>query len=277
MRAKRFTQVDVFSAEAFRGNPVAVVHDADDLSDEEMAALARWTNLSETCFLLAPRDPRADYRVRIFSSLHEMPFAGHPTLGSCHAWLAAGGKPREAVAMQECPIGLVPVRATAGELAFQAPPLRRAGAVDEILVGRIVAALGLRRDEVLRAEWVDNGAGWLVLVLGDRARLLSLTPDLSSLPGISFGVMAPSGHAGAAYEVRAFIGGDAMPEDPATGSLNAGIARWLVEEGTAPPSPFVIAQGTAMGRAGRIRVEATRGDLWIGGACVTRVDGRLFA
>lgn len=275
MREKRFTQVDVFSTEPFKGNPVAVVHGADDFSDMDMAALARWTNLSETCFLLEPRDPDADYRVRIFSSLREMPFAGHPTLGVCHAWLSAGGVPRSDVVMQECAIGLVPMRIADSMLAFQAPPLVRTGAVDEALVARIVDAFGLRRSEVLRAEWVDNGAGWLALVLHDHARLLALTPDLTSLHGLPIGLIAPSPQTDVAYEVRAFIGGDAMPEDPVTGSLNAGIARWLIETGAAPSS-FVIAQGAAIGRSGRVHVETLDGQIWIGGACVTRVSGTLF-
>lgn len=273
MSTKRFTQVDVFSAEPFRGNPVAVVHGADDFSDADMAALARWTNLSETCFLLEPSDPRADYRVRFFSSLREMPFAGHPTLGTCHAWLSAGGVPHGAMVMQECAIGLVPVRVGDDKLAFEAPPLVQTGAVDEALIERILTAFGLRRNEVQHAEWVDNGAGWLALMLNDDARLLALTPDLASLHGLPIGLIAPS-QGDAAYEVRAFVGGDAMPEDPATGSLNAGIARWLIDTGMAPSS-FTIAQGTAISRMGRLHVKALDGQIWIGGACVTRVDGVL--
>lgn len=275
MQAQRFTQVDVFSAEPFRGNPVAVVHDAEGMSDDEMAALARWTNLSETCFLLPPRDPRADYRVRIFSSLREMPFAGHPTLGVCHAWLASGGSPRGSDVVQECGVGLVSIRRQDGRLAFAAPPLRRTGPVDETLLASIVAAFGLERADVRHAQWVDNGAGWLALMLDDRERLLALSPDLTALYGVPVGLVAPWPGGAAAFEVRAFIGGDAVPEDPATGSFNAGIARWLREERMAPPS-FVIAQGTAIGRAGRIHVESDGAELWIGGACVTRIDGTLY-
>ncbi|MDR3447506.1 PhzF family phenazine biosynthesis protein [Dyella sp.] len=275
MRTKRFSQIDVFSGEPFMGNPVAVVHGADDFSDEDMAALARWTNLSETCFLLEPTDPRADYRVRFFSSLREMPFAGHPTLGTCHAWLSAGGVPRDTQVMQECAIGLVPVRISDRALAFEAPSLVRSGAVDGALVERILIAFGLQRSEVRHAEWVDNGAGWLALMLNDDARLLALKPDLASLHALPIGLIAPS-RGDAAYEVRAFVGGDAMPEDPATGSLNAGIARWLIETGMAPVS-FTIAQGTALGRKGRIHVQASEGRIWVGGACVTRVDGVLHA
>lgn len=274
MRAKRFTQVDVFSSEAFKGNPVAVVHGADDLSDDEMAAMARWTNLSETCFLLPPDDPRADYRVRIFSSLREMPFAGHPTLGSCHAWLAAGGVPRGREVLQSCAVGLVRVRIEDARLAFAAPPLLRTEAVEEPLLSSILRAFGLQRDELRHARWVDNGAGWLCLMLDERARLLSLAPDLSGLHGVPIGVCAPWPGGEAAFEVRAFIGGDAMPEDPATGSLNAGLARWLLDAGMAPPS-FVIAQGTAIGRAGRIHVDRDGDEVWIGGACAVRVEGEL--
>lgn len=275
MRAMRFTQVDVFSAEPFGGNPVAVVHDAEGLSDDRMAALARWTQLSETCFLLPPRDPRADYRVRIFSSLREMPFAGHPTLGTCHAWLAAGGVPREGDVVQECGVGLVQVRQESDRLAFAAPPLLRSGPVDEDLLTSILMAFGLERAEVRHACWVDNGAGWLALMLDDRNRLLALKPDLSGLHGVPIGVLAPWPGGPAAYEVRAFIGGDAVPEDPATGSLNAGIARWLRAGGMAPDA-FVIAQGTALGRTGRIHVRHDGADLWIGGVCVTRVEGTLY-
>lgn len=275
MGAKRFTQVDVFSTAPFGGNPVAVVHDADDVGDAAMAALARWTQLSETCFLLPPRDPLADYRVRIFSSLREMPFAGHPTLGTCHAWLAAGGSPRGRDVVQECGVGLVRVRREGERLAFAAPPLQRSGPVEEALLAKILASFGLARSEVRQARWVDNGAGWLALLLDDRDRLLALSPDLSDLHGLPIGLVAPWPEGPAAFEVRAFIGGDAVPEDPATGSFNAGLAFWLLEEGMAPPS-FVIAQGTAIGRAGRIHVTAEAGDVWIGGACLTRVEGRLY-
>ncbi|MGO4703239.1 PhzF family phenazine biosynthesis protein [Dyella sp. 2RAB6] len=275
MRAKRFTLVDVFSTEAFRGNPVAVVHDAGGMSDQDMLGLARWTNLSETCFLLPADDPAADYRLRIFSTLREMPFAGHPTLGACHAWLAAGGAPRGEVVVQSCSVGLVQVRAGQSRLAFRAPPLLRAGPVEEPLLASILTAFGLHRDEVRHARWVDNGAGWLALMLDDRARLLGLAPDLSGLHGVPIGLCAPWPGGDASFEVRAFIGGDAVPEDPATGSLNAGLARWLLAEGMAPPS-FVIAQGTAIGRAGRIHVHSDGTEVWIGGACVTRVEGQLL-
>ena len=275
MRAKRFTLVDVFSAEAFRGNPVAIVHDADGMTDGDMLALARWTQLSETCFLLPPDDPRADYRVRIFSSLREMPFAGHPTLGACHAWLAAGGRPRGGDVLQSCAVGLVRVRVEGPHRAFAAPPLLRADAVEESLLASILPAFGLRRDELLHARWVDNGAGWLALMLADRARLLELTPDLSGLQGVPIGLCAPWPDGDALFEVRAFIGGDAVPEDPATGSLNAGLARWLLDQGMAPAS-FAIAQGTALGRVGRIHVHDDGTDVWIGGVCTTRVEGQLF-
>lgn len=275
MRAKRFTLVDVFSTVAFRGNPVAVVHAADGLSDADMLALARWTNLSETCFLLPPDDPRADYRVRIFSSLREMPFAGHPTLGSCHAWLAAGGVPRGREVLQSCAVGLVRVRAEDARLAFAAPPLLRTDAVEEPLLSTILRAFGLQRDELRHACWVDNGAGWLCLMLDERERLLGLAPDLSGLHGVPIGVCAPWSGGEAAFEVRAFIGGDAVPEDPATGSLNAGLARWLLDQGMAPAS-FVIAQGTAIGRAGRIHVDRDGAEVWIGGTCTARVEGQLL-
>ncbi|WP_248747908.1 PhzF family phenazine biosynthesis protein [Pseudomonas sp. MWU12-2037] len=273
-----FKQLDVFSRESFKGNPLAVVFAADQLTDEQMQAFATWTNLSETTFLQAPQDPRADYRVRIFTTIRELPFAGHPTLGSCHAWLEAGGVPRGEEIVQECGIGLVRIRRRGDDLAFIAPPLRRAGPLDEALRERVRLGLGLAPEEVLDAQWVDNGVDWLVLMLPDRARVLAVKPDYAQLKGLAVGLVAPWNPAldgdECQFEVRALIAGEGMCEDPATGSLNAGIARWLLGEGRAPQS-YRVSQGTAMGRAGRISVEQVGDEIWVGGAAVTCITGSL--
>ncbi|GAB7530108.1 PhzF family phenazine biosynthesis protein [Pseudomonas sp. 3A(2025)] len=278
MRRYPFKQLDVFSEQPLQGNPLAVVFDADDLSDERMAALANWTNLSETTFIQTPTDPQADYRVRIFTTLRELPFAGHPTLGTCHAWLESGGVSKGEEIIQQCGIGLVRIRKVGEQLAFTAPPLLRSGPVDDELLARVCLALDLSRDEVLDARWVDNGPGWFALHLANRARVLSLKPDFSRLDGLVLGVFgawepAIDGNE-AQYEVRAFVGGDGMPEDPVTGSLNAGIARWLFEQGLAPQR-YVVSQGTAIGRNGRVQVERIGDDIWIGGASVTCIEGQL--
>lgn len=273
-----FKQLDVFSRESLKGNPLAVVLGADSLSDQQMADFARWTNLSETTFLLTPRDPRADYRVRIFTTLKELPFAGHPTLGSCHAWLQAGGIPKGEEIIQECEIGLVRVRRQGDELAFIAPPLLREGPVEAPLVERVRLALGLEPQAIVRSQWVDNGADWLAIMLADRNQVLGLQPDYSQLLGLAVGVIAPCNPAHddveAHFEVRAFVAGDGAQEDPATGSLNAGIAQWLLSEGLAPER-YVVSQGTAIGRAGRIHIERQGDEIWVGGAVAVCIEGRL--
>ncbi|SDU90189.1 PhzF family phenazine biosynthesis protein [Pseudomonas mucidolens] len=273
-----FKQLDVFSHHAIKGNPLAVVLGADSLSDQQMADFAKWTNLSETTFLLKPRDPRADYRVRIFTTLNELPFAGHPTLGSCHAWLQAGGVPKGEEIIQECEIGLVRIRREGEELAFVAPPLLRSGPLEADLLERVRLALDLEPHAILRSQWVDNGAGWLALMLADRETVLGLQPDYSQLSGLAVGVIAPWNPSRdgdeAQFEVRAFVAGDGAPEDPATGSLNAGVAQWLLTEGLAP-SRYMVSQGTAMGRVGRIRVVQQGDEIWIGGAVTLCIEGRL--
>lgn len=273
-----FKQVDVFSRKPLKGNPLAVVFGADELSDERMAAFASWTNLSETTFVLEPRDPRADYRVRIFTTLQELPFAGHPTLGTCHAWLEAGGIAKGEEIIQECGVGLVRIRRQGDDLAFLAPPLLRSGPVDADLLERVRLGLGLEEGTITDAQWVDNGAGWLVLMLADRAQVLALEPDYAQLRGLAVGVIAPCcperDDTDAQFEVRAFISGDGAPEDPATGSLNAGVAQWLLSEGLAPAS-YVVSQGLTMGRAGRIHVEQIGDEIWIGGSAVTCIEGTL--
>lgn len=273
-----FKQLDVFSNVALKGNPLAVVLGADSFSDAQMADFARWTNLSETTFLLTPRDPRADYRVRIFTTLQELPFAGHPTLGSCHAWLQAGGVPHGEEIIQECEIGLVRIRRQGDELAFIAPRLLRSGPVDAPLLERVRLGLGLAPEAIVRSQWVDNGAGWLAVMLADRQQVLAVQPDFSQLLGLAVGVIAPCNPAhddvDAQFEVRAFVAGDGAQEDPATGSLNAGVAQWLLGEGLAPER-YVVSQGTAIGRAGRIHVERQGDEIWIGGAVAVCIAGRL--
>ncbi len=284
MTRRRFSQLDVFTAVPMRGNPLAVVHDAQGLSDAQMADFARWTNLSETTFLLPPDTEGADYRVRIFTPGGELPFAGHPTLGSCHAWLAAGGVPRNpAVVVQQCGVGLVRVRrepagAGAGgqaRLAFAAPALRRSGVVEPTLRAQAVAALGLPADAVLRLEWIDNGPGWMAALLPDAATVLALKPDFAAMGSLKLGVVGPyPAGSDCQFEVRAFVPGVGVPEDPVTGSLNAGLAQWLIGAGLAP-ARYVAAQGAALGRAGRVFVAQEGADIWIGGAVCAVVSGAV--
>ena len=270
-----FRQVDVFSTRPYFGNPVAVVLDAADLDDETMQRFARWTNLSETTFVLPPGDPAADYRVRIFTPVAELPFAGHPTLGTCHAWLAAGGRARnKGEIVQDCAAGLVRVRRTPDGLAFAAPPLLRSGPVEEALVGRIATVLGIDRGAVVDAEWVDNGPGWVAVLLRSADDVLALRPGFVDF---DLGVVGPypagSEHA---FEVRAFFPKDGTTvEDPVTGSLNASLAGWLIRTGRASP-PYVASQGTALGRAGRVHVsQDAEGAIWVGGGTVTCVSGEV--
>lgn len=273
---RAFRQVNVFSADPLRGNPLAVVHDADGLSDVRMAELARWTNLSETTYLLKPEDPKADYRVRIFTPNGELPFAGHPTLGTCHAWLAAGGMPREpGFVVQECGVGLVRIKR--GErLTFAAPPIKRGGPLEGDVLAKIGRALKIPLSDVRQHQWVDNGPGWCAVMLGSAERVLSLQPDWAGLDPLKLGVVGP--HAGgheAAFEVRAFIGGGGY-EDPVTGSLNASLAQWLIGAGLAPSS-YVAAQGTAMQRAGRVYLRKEGHDVWVGGDVVECIRGEIEA
>ena len=273
-----FKQLDVFSEASLKGNPLAVVLGADGISEERMATFANWTNLSETTFVLAPQHPEADYRVRIFTTSTELPFAGHPTLGSCHAWLEAGGVPKGQEIVQECGVGLVRIRRSDHGLAFLAPPLLKSGPLDAELLERVRKGLGLAAEAIVEAQWVDNGAGWLALMLKDRQQVLTLEPDYPQLLDLAVGVIAPWDQAvdgdEAHFEVRGFIAGDGMPEDPATGSLNAGLAQWMLGKGLAPAS-YVVSQGLTMGRAGRIHVEQLGQEVWIGGAVVTCINGSL--
>jgi PhzF family phenazine biosynthesis protein len=275
------SQVDVFASGPLTGNPVAVVHDATGLTDAQMASFALWTNLSETTFLLPPTDASADYRLRIFTPLRELPFAGHPTLGSAHAWLGAGGVPAsEGRIVQECGLGLIELHRQGDGLAFRAPGLLRSGAVDDASMRQATAALGIAEDRVLRANWIDNGPGWLGVQLASAEEVLALRPDFVAMRGLEIGVIGPHDEPqreaiGADFEVRAFCPAYDVPEDPVTGSLNAGFALWLTREGHLPPD-YVARQGTVMGRDGRVRVRTDAdGRIWVGGACHTLIGGSL--
>ena len=273
---RRFHQLDVFSAVPLKGNPLAVVHGAQGLSDDTMAAFARWTNLSETTFLLPPQDAAADYRLRIFTPGGELPFAGHPTLGSCHAWLVAGGVPKSPRrVVQECGVGLVRIRRSTDRLAFAAPPLRRSGPLEPELLTRIISGLGLSASAVLHHQWVDNGPGWSAVMLKSAAQVLAVKPDWAVLGDVKLGLVGaqPAGH-DTLFEVRAFVPGLGVTEDPVTGSLNAGLAQWLIGAGLAPTS-YVAAQGAALGRAGRVFVSQEGSDVWIGGDVVVCVEGMV--
>ena len=265
----QFRQVDVFGSGPLTGNPVAVVHDADDLDDAQMQLFAQWTNLSETTFLLRPTSADADYRLRIFTASRELPFAGHPTLGSAHAWLEAGGTPRGADIVQECEAGLLTVR-RGDWLEFRAPPLLREGPVEEADLATITGILGISTGDVVDARWLDNGPGWVGLLLADAHDVLALTPDRGRLDGWDIGVVAPwrDGGSDAEVEVRAF---DSSTEDPVTGSLNAGLGQWLA--GTVFPEQYVAAQGTAIGRRGRVHVRREGTTVWVGGDTRTTLRG----
>ncbi|MGH8673677.1 MAG: PhzF family phenazine biosynthesis protein [Burkholderiales bacterium] len=273
--ARRFSQLDVFTPVPLQGNPLAVVHDAAGLSDKQLASLARWTNLSETTFLLPPKDPSADYLVRIFTPLSERPFAGHPTLGSCHAWLAAGGKPKNPqYVVQECGIGLVRVRRDGERLAFAAPPLRRSGPVAAEERTAVLAALRLSPDAIRDMQWVENGPPWIGVLLPDAEAVLDLKPDYAALRGLAVGAVGPYPEGSAcAFEVRAFT--RTGVEDPVTGSLNAGLALWLIGAGIAPQR-YVASQGTRLQRNGRVYVERVGEDTWIGGAVCPVVSGTIL-
>ncbi|MBR2686598.1 MAG: PhzF family phenazine biosynthesis protein, partial [Aquamicrobium sp.] len=257
MQTFDFQQVDVFTGKRLKGNPLAVVIGADGLPDGAMAALANWTNLSETTFLLKPTVPEADYRLRIFTPSGELPFAGHPTLGSCHVWLSLGNTARQAHVVQECGAGLVKIRRDGNRLAFAAPPLRRTGDVESDILDQIARGLQIRRDAIKAAQWIDNGPGWVAVMLTSRTEILSLKPDYQALGNLKLGVVAPwdplRDGKDAFFEVRAFISNRAT-EDPVTGSLNAGLAQWLMSAGLAPAA-YVASQGTVLGREGRIHVE----------------------
>lgn len=273
---RRFHQIDVFTAVPYRGNPVAVVHDAEELNDAAMAEFARWTNLSETTFLSAPSDPEADYALRIFTPGGELPFAGHPTLGSARAWLETGGIPHDPdFIVQQCGIGLVRIRRDMSRLAFAAPPLRRSGPVEPEVVGRIRAALGLAESDIDGHQWVDNGPGWCALLLRSAEIVLGVRPEWAALGDLKIGLIGPqTPSADTHFEVRAFVPSLGIPEDPVTGSLNAGLAQWLIGTGIALPS-YRARQGTALGRAGIVHLDRDGKEIWVGGETVTCIAGSV--
>ena len=310
MRVRPFAQIDVFTAVPGYGNPVAVVLDGAGLDDDAMQRFARWTNLSETTFVLPPTDAAADYRLRIFTPGGELPFAGHPTLGSCFAWLAAGGQPTSAERIvQQCAKGLIPIRRQRIEgherLAFAAPPSVRNDPAPALLTD-IAQALGVQPAQIVRAQWLDNGPAWLTLQLDSADTVLALEPDHAQLANLGQKVGVVGVHSAPAaielvtrssrearafgepapaplIEVRAFAAPIGVPEDPVTGSLNASLAQWLIEVGELP-ARYIAAQGTALGRAGRVHVERDAsgqaastgsGQVWIGGDCVGVVQGQV--
>jgi PhzF family phenazine biosynthesis protein len=272
-----FQLVDVFGVEPFTGNPLGVVADAEGLSTEEMQAITRWLNLSETAFLLSPTEPGADYRVRIFTLSHELPFAGHPTLGSCHAWLEAGGKPKRTDAIiQQCGAGLVKVRRESGQFAFAAPPLIRDGDPTEAEIAEVAEVIKVDRAAIVDARWVDNGPGWIGVMLSSAAEVLALEPARSHHRRIDIGVVgAHETGSDAAFELRAIFTDDSnsLREDPATGSLNASVGQWLFATSRAKDH-YVAAQGTRLGRKGRISVSQDAAEqVWVGGHTVTLFRG----
>jgi PhzF family phenazine biosynthesis protein len=276
---RAFDQVDVFTAELMTGNPVAVVHDAAGITSEQMAAFARWTNLSETTFLLPPSDPGADYRLRIFTTAQELPFAGHPTLGSARAWLEAGNRPRQdGMLVQECAAGLIRIQQDGDRLAFAAPPLLRDGPVEPSDVEQLSRALGVRPDQVVDAQWADNGPGWVALLLDSAETVLAVQPDAAAFGEFrSVGIVGPAGaDAEVDFELRAFVLDEdgAMWEDPVTGSLNAAVAQWLIGTGRAPTS-YVAQQGTRLSRRGRVHLLQRDGQVWVGGDTVVGITGTV--
>ena len=270
---RAFAQVDVFTETPYAGNPVAVVLDGDGLTTAQMQQVASWTNLSETTFVLPPTEAGADYRVRIFTPVAELPFAGHPTLGTCHAWLDGRDHAGDTI-VQECEAGLVTVRRTDGRLAFAAPPLVRSGEVEETLIGEIAGALGISRAEILDAQWADNGPGWIAVLLESADAVLAIRPRFAQL---DLGIAGPHPPGAAeALEVRAFFPKDgALVEDPVTGSLNASLAEWLLRTQRVS-APYVARQGTALGRTGRVHVtQDADGTIWVGGGTVTCIAGSV--
>jgi len=285
MQQRAFMQVDVFTPEPYLGNPLAVVLDGQGLTTAQMQAFTDWTNLSEATFVLPPSHPQADYDVRIFCAGRELPFAGHPTLGTCHAWLQAGGVPKGEDVVQSCGVGLVKIRRAGTRLAFAAPALRRSGPLSEADVVLIARGLGVARSDILHHAWCDNGPGWRSVMLGSAAQVLALRPDAQVLQGLDIGVVGPRGKVGvvaaheggdAQFEVRAFFPTqNGLSEDPVTGSLNAALGQWLIGAGLAP-AQYVASQGTALGRAGRVHVQRDAdGQVWVGGDTVTCISGQV--
>jgi PhzF family phenazine biosynthesis protein len=293
---RTFKQVDVFATTNYSGNPVAVVLDGDKLLNEKMKQFANWTNLSETTFIVNATDPTADYALKIFTTSRELPFAGHPTLGTCYAWLESGGVPRHPdYIVQECGLGLVKLRKTGEIIYFEAPPLLKSGPLDENEVQIIARAFGISRDEIISHAWCHNGPRWRAVMLNSSEKVLSLRPNRDILGEMDVGVVGPRSKVGVIapcdhispqdslgndeshfdFEVRAFCPLDTCFEDPVTGSLNAGIAQWLIGGGLAPAEGYIVRQGTALGRNGRVYISAHDGGIWVGGRCITCVSGTV--
>jgi PhzF family phenazine biosynthesis protein len=276
---RRFRQVDVFGVDSFSGNPVAVILDSDGLTDDDLRAFSAWTNLSECTFLYPPTDSRADYRVRIFAQNTELPFAGHPTLGTARAWLDAGGVPSQSnLIIQECTAGLVPIRIEGDILAFNAPPRIRSGPVAEDLLNSLIEILGITHDQVVDSEWLDNGPGWVGILLDSAESVLKIRPNASAHPGRwDIGVIGPhSSGSEFAFELRAFFteGSEPLREDPITGSLNASAAEWLLSKNRVA-APYVASQGSAIGRNGRVFISEDDGKIWVGGNTKVTLSGFL--
>jgi PhzF family phenazine biosynthesis protein len=272
---RRFVQVDVFGENPYRGNPLAVVVDAEGLTTSDMQTFAKWTNLSETTFLLPPTHASADYQVRIFTPTEELPFAGHPTLGSAHAWLTNGGVPKDGnTIVQECKVGLVNVRRDDNSLSFAAPPLLKSGPVDDALIREAAESLGISREAIIDAAWIDNGPGWIGILLASADEVLAIQPKPMKLTlGVAGAHVAESRFA---YEVRAFYSSNGITlEDPVTGSLNASLAQWLISSGRFN-APYLASQGTAIGYAGVVKVDVDDLDVvWIGGNVATCISGEV--
>jgi PhzF family phenazine biosynthesis protein len=272
---RRFVQVDVFGENPYRGNPLAVVVDAEGLTTSDMQTFAKWTNLSETTFLFPPTHASADYRVRIFTPTEELPFAGHPTLGSAHAWLTNGGVPKDGnTIVQDCKVGLIGVRREENSLSFAAPPLLRSGPIDDAVLHEAAESLGISHDAIIDAAWIDNGPGWMGILLASADEVLAIQPKPMKL---TLGVAgAHTTESRFAYEVRAFYSSNGITlEDPVTGSLNASLAQWLISSGRFN-APYLVSQGTAIGYAGVVKVDVDDSQVvWIGGNVATCISGEV--
>lgn len=268
--------VDVFGSGAMRGNQLGVVHDAGGLSDAQMLQLTQWLGFSETTFLLPPSDPAADYKVRIFYPAGELPFAGHPTLGSCHAWLAAGGKPRsEGAIMQECGVGLVEIRQDGEQLAFKAPPLMDHRPLSDAERVHAIELCGVSEDSVIEAVDISNGPKWQMLRLNSAEAVLDAQPMARAPAGTDIGLAGPASGGEIDWEIRAFFGDQngAFREDPVTGSFNAGVAVHLFENDLVEGS-YRAAQGRKTGADGLVHCSrAADGSVWIGGTSATISSG----
>lgn len=271
-----FHQVDVFASGDFTGNPVAVVHESEGITTDQMLRFTDWTNLSEATFLLPPTDTSADYRVRIFCPGRELPFAGHPTLGTCQAWLAAGGVPKAGHIVQQCEAGLIPIRQDGARLAFAAPPMTRTGPGEPAFVAERLRQLGLDPADVVDAAWIDNGPGWFGILLRSAEAVLEVPLPSELIPHFDVGLIGPSEDEECSLEVRAFFAdaNGSVREDPVTGSLNASAAQWLLSSGRID-APYVAAQGASIGRRGRVYIDEADGEIWVGGRSVVSISGTI--